>query len=89
MINRILLPYKHKLSGLGGKFFAVLLVLAFGLVLLYLFRRYNMEKAGVQPKPIMEDLGDVYRELQCRFDNRNFSGLIEQILGMGPIPAPA
>lgn len=62
-----------------------MLVLLVVLALVYLYRRHSMRKSGMQPKPVMEDLGDIYRELLDRFDNRNYGGIISEILGRRPV----
>jgi hypothetical protein len=71
----------------GRRLFAGLLVLLVVLALIFIVRRHNMRNAGMRPKPVMEDLGDIYRDLQGRFDSRNFGGIVNEILGQGPIPA--
>ena len=81
MRHHIFTHHRHRF---GRQLFAGLLVLLLVLALLFLFRRHNIRKSGVQPKPIREDLNDIYRELQGRFDSRDFSGIINQILGIGP-----
>lgn len=79
--------FSHHRHRFGRNLFAILLVLLVILALVFLYRRYSMRKSGMQPKPVMEDLGDIYRDLQNRFDNRNFDGVVSEILGKGPIPA--
>ncbi len=78
--------FSHHRHRFGRRLFAGLLLILVVLALVFLYRRYTMQKAGMQPRPIMEDLGDIYRELENRFDTRNFSGIISQILGRGPTP---
>jgi len=79
--------FSHHRHRFGRRLFAGMLVLLVVLALIFLFRRHNMRNAGMQPKPVMEDLGDIYRDLQSRFDNHNFNGGGDEILGGGPIPA--
>lgn len=79
--------FSHHRHRFGRRLFAGLLVMLLVLAFIFLLRRHNMRKAGMQTKPVMEDLGDIYRDLQYRFDNRNFGGVISEILGRGPIPA--
>jgi hypothetical protein len=79
--------FSHRRHRLGRRLFAGLLVMLLVLALIFIVRRHNMRKAGMQTKPVMEDLGDIYRDLQNRFDNRNFDGVVSEILGRGPIPA--
>ncbi len=78
--------FSHHRHRFGRNLFAILLVLLVVLALVFLYRRYTMRKSGVQPKPVMEDLGDIYRELQNRFDTRDFGGIISQILGRRATP---
>lgn len=78
--------FSHHRHRFGRRLFAGLLILLIVLALVYLFRRYSMRRSGMQPKPVMEDLGDLYRDLQGRFDTRDFGGIISQIFGRGPIP---
>lgn len=75
--------FSHHRHRFGRNLFAILLVLLVVLALVFLYRRYSMRKSGMQPKPIMEDLGDIYRDLQNRFDSGNFGGILSQILGRG------
>ncbi len=79
--------FSHRRHGFGRRLFAGLLVLLVVLGFIFLLRRHNLRKAGIQPKPVMEDLGDIYRDLQGRFDSRDYSGIVDQILGRGPTPA--
>jgi len=79
--------FSHHRHRFGRRMFAGLLVLLVAVALIFLFRRHNMRNAGVQPKPVMEDLGDIYRDLQSRFDTRNFGGIVSEIFGQGPVPA--
>ncbi len=79
--------FSHHRHRFGRRIFAGLLVLLLVLAFIFLLRRHNMRKAGMQTRPVMEDLGDMYRNLQNRFDGRNYGGVISEILGRGPIPA--
>lgn len=79
--------FNHHRHRFGRRLFAGLLVLLVILAFTFLLRRHNMRNAGMQPKPVMEDLGDIYRDLQSRFDSRNFGGIVNEIFGRGPIPA--
>ncbi len=79
--------FSHHGHRFGRRLFAGLLVLLVVLAFIFLLRRHNMRNAGMRPKPIVEDLGDIYRDLQCRFDNRDFGGIVSEIFGRGPIPA--
>jgi len=81
----------HIFSHLGHRFgrriFAGLLVLLLVLAFIFLLRRHNMRRAGRPIKPVMEDLGDIYRDLRGRFESRNYDGVVSEILGKGTIPA--
>ena len=81
----------HMFSHYGHRFgrhlFAGLLVLLVVLAFIYLLRRHNMRNAGMQPKPVLEDLGDIYRGLQGRFDSGNFNGIVDEVLDGRPISA--
>ncbi|WP_424357174.1 hypothetical protein [Methanocella sp. MCL-LM] len=82
MSHHIFTHHRHRF---GRRLFAGLLVLLVVLALVYLYRRHSMRKSGMQPKPVMEDLGDIYRELMSRFDNSNYGGIIDEILGRRPV----
>ncbi len=73
--------FSHHRHRFGRRLFAGLLVLLLVLALIFLVRRHNMRKAGMQPKPVMDDLNDIYRDVQDRFDRRDFGGVVSDILG--------
>ncbi len=79
--------FGHHRHRFGRRLFAGLLVLLLVLAFIFLLRRHNMRRAGMQTRPVMDDLGDLYRDLQGRFDSRNYDGVVSEILGRGPIPA--
>ncbi len=79
--------FSHHRHRFGRRLFAGLLVLLLVLALIFFVRRHNMRKVGMQPKPVMEDLGDIYRDLQGRFESRRYGGVVDDILGRGPTPA--
>lgn len=79
--------FSHHRHRFGRRIFAGLLVLLFVLALIFLVRRHNMRNAGMQPKPVLEDLGDIYGDVRDRFDDRNYGGVVSDKLGRGPVPA--
>ncbi len=74
-------------GGFGRKAFRLLLILAVVLAVIYLIRRHNMRKAGVQPKPFAEDMRDIFGQLRNRLDSGDLSGMINVALGRnnGPV----
>lgn len=79
--------FSHHRHWFGRRIFAGLFVLLLVMAFIFLLRRHNMRRAGRPLKPIMEDLGDIYRDIQGRFESRNYDGVVSEILGRGPIPA--
>jgi hypothetical protein len=65
----------------GSRIFKLLLVLAVVLAVIYLIRRHNMLRAGVQPKPFTEDMRDIFGQLQNRLNNGDLSGMLDVALG--------
>lgn len=65
----------------GRRLFRVLLVLGIVLAAIYLIRRHNMRKAGVQPRPFGEDLHNVYEQMRSRLDGGDFRGMFDVALG--------
>jgi hypothetical protein len=74
-------------SGFGRRAFKLLLLLAVVLAVIYLIRRHNMRKAGVQPKPFAEDMRDIFGQLRNRLDSGDLSGMFNVALGRntGPV----
>lgn len=68
----------------GRRILKVLLVLAVVLAVIYLIRRHNMRRAGVQPKPFTEDLRDIIGQMSNRLDRGDLSGMVDVALGRSP-----
>ncbi|WP_230741961.1 hypothetical protein [Methanooceanicella nereidis] len=64
----------------GSQFLVLAMIMAV-LIAVYFIRRNNLMKAGIQPKPLMEDVRDVYGRLQDRLDRGDYSGILGEILG--------
>lgn len=71
----------------GRRLFKLLLILGLVLAVIYLIRRHNMRKAGVQPKPFLEDLRDVMGEMSNCLDRGDPGGMIDVALGRAHGPA--
>ncbi len=71
----------------GRRIFKLLLILAVVLAAIYLIRRHNMRKAGVQPKPFADDLRDIVGQMSGRLDRGDFAGMFDVALGRthGPV----
>ncbi|OPY30110.1 MAG: hypothetical protein A4E28_00471 [Methanocella sp. PtaU1.Bin125] len=52
----------------GRRIFKLLLIPGLVLAVIYLIRRHNMRRAGVRPKPFLEDLRDVAGEMSNCLD---------------------
>jgi hypothetical protein len=75
---------RHYRGGLKGRLFVLMLILA-GLLLVYFIRRNNILKAGIQPRPFLEDLRYLYGQMISRLQNGDISGMIDELLGKNPV----
>ena len=75
--------YTHR--RFGHRIIKLLLILAIVVGAIFLIRRWNLQRAGVKPKPFLEDMRDVYAQARFKIESGDLSGLIDQVLGTGPI----
>lgn len=64
-----------------AKGFFILLIIIACIIAIYLTRRENQKKMGIEPKPFIEDLRELYIQLLDRFDRKDYSGMVDDLLG--------
>lgn len=73
---------RHMPRMFGGKLFILLLVGA-ALLGLFMLRRENRRKAGIEPKPFAEEVRELYGQLKSRLAVMDIRGMIDDVLGKG------